>query len=258
MKMKCMAALSVALLMMAGTAFAADEQDPWRFGVAVPIWAAGIEGDVTVRGHQQDIDIGFDKIKDHLETAVSLSLEARKERFGFYAGFGYMKFTGDDRLARGGEAEAEMKLLIGDAGVAYRLVKAGQELPFILEATAGARYWHTDTDLKLTNPNGAVLFHGGKKRDLVDPIIGLRGSQFLTRKFHLDFQGDIGGFGITDDTSDLDWSATGALAYDFTNWFSLAAGYKALSLDFENDSGAKKHGADFIMHGLLLSAKFSF
>jgi len=42
------------------------------------------------------------------------------------------------------------------------------------------------------------------KKDLLDPIIGLRGSKFFTPKLHLDMAGDIGGFGISDHTSTLD------------------------------------------------------
>jgi hypothetical protein len=31
--------------------------------------------------------------------------------------------------------------------------------------------------------------------------------------------------------ADLDWSAVGLATYDFTKWFSLSAGYKAVGLD---------------------------
>jgi hypothetical protein len=54
-------------------------------------------------------------------------------------------------------------------------------------------------------------------------MIGLRGSQYLTSKLHLDFAGDIGGFGISDNQAELDWSATGMATYDFVKWFSLSA-----------------------------------
>jgi hypothetical protein len=260
MKMKhTLAALMAVLWMMAGTGFAADGQEsPWQFGVTVPLWAAGIDGDVTVQGVKQDVKINFDQLKEHLDASFALGLEARKGKFGLYTGVGYMKFSADGTAAGGTSADTELKFLIADAGASYRLAKAGEEHPFILEALAGIRYWHTEADSTIKDPAGVVLFDGGKKRDLLDPVVGLRASQYLTQKLHLDVQGDIGGFGISDNQADLDWSATGLVSYDVAKWFSLSAGYKALALDFSRGSGASENGANIIMNGFLLAARFNF
>lgn len=213
MKIKhTLAALSVAALTMAGTGFAADGQDaPWQFGVTVPLWAPQIDGNVTVMGHQQDVNISFDQLKDHLDASFALGLEARKGKFGVYGGVGYMKFSADATGAGGMRASDELKFFIIDAGMSYLLVKTESEHPFLLEGTLGLRYWGTKNDLTLNDSTGAVLFSGGQDRDLEDPMIGLRGSQYLTQKLHLDFAGDIGGFGISDSQAELDWSATGVL-----------------------------------------------
>ena len=92
----------------------------------------------------------------------------------------------------------------------------------------------------------------------MDPIIGLRGSYYFAPRWHLDFQGDVGGFGISDDSSHLDWSAMGAVTYDAAKWVSLSAGYRALATNADKDHGAEKKGVDVIMHGLLLAAQFRF
>ena len=147
-----------------------------------------------------------------------------------------------------------MKFLEADGGASYLLVKAGEEHPFTLEGTAGVRYWYVDNKMTFTGPRGAVLFRGGNTADLVDPVIGLRGSQFLTRKLHLDFSGDIGGFDINKDT-DWTWSATGVATYDFTKWLSVSAGYKALAVDESNGSGAGKNGVDLIFNGVLIDSQ---
>ena len=94
--------------------------------------------------------------------------------------------------------------------------------------------------------------------DIEDPVIGLRASKFLTRKLHLDFAGDVGGFGMSDNQAELDWSATGVVTYDFAKWFSLSAGYKALALDASKGSGSSKNGVDLIFNGLLVAAEFKF
>jgi len=244
---------------MTGRGFAADaSEDPWRFSATLPVWAPGIDGDVTVRGQTADVNVGFDDLKDHLDAALSLGFEVRKERFGFYGGFGYMKFSGDASARRGSEAEVELKFLVAEAGMAYRLTKVGEKHPFLLEGIAGVRYWHIETDLEIKGPGGGTLVDSDSKKSLIDPLIGLRGSQYLSAKWHLDFQADIGGFGISNDSSDFGWSAAGLLTYDAARWLSLSAGYKALATDSEDGSGNKKKGVDIIMHGLLLTAQFKF
>jgi hypothetical protein len=249
-----LAALIVAALTMAGTGLAAEEQDDtWRFGVTVPLWAPQINGNVTIKGRQQNVDLSFDQLKDHLDASFALGLEVRKEKFGFFGGVGYMKFSGgSDGMSD------DLKFLIVDGGVFYRLLKTGDEHPFILEATGGLRYWGTKNEITLRGPAGDQLFSGSKDRDLEDPMIGLRGSKFLTSKLHLDFAGDVGGFGISDSQSELDWSATGLVSYDFAKWFTLSAGYKALALDASKGGGADKNGVDVIFNGFLIAAKFSF
>ena len=201
-----LAVLSVALLTMAGTGFAAEAQeDEWRFGVVVPLWAPRIDGDATVHGIKKDVGISFDKLKDHLDASYALGLEARKDKFGIYGDFGYMKFSGDKSTVEGNlKASVDLKFLIVDGGVSYCLLKTDGERPFILEANAGVRYWHVDTNLKLKDSGGVVLLDDGFNKDLLDPIVGLRGSKFFTPKLHLDMAGDIGGFGISDHTSTLD------------------------------------------------------
>ena len=255
MKIKhTLAALSVAALTLAGTGFTASGQDDkWQFGVTLPLWAPQIDGNATVKGHQQDVHVSFSDLKDHLDASFALNLEARKGKLGFFTGVGYMKFS-----AGGGPVSDDLKFLILDGGVSYQLYKTEGANPFILEGTAGIRYWGTKNELTLRDSYGTVLFNGSKDRDLVDPMIGLRGSKFFTPKLHLDFAGDVGGFGLSDNQSTLDWSATGLVSYDFAKWFTLSGGYRALALDASKGGGADKNGVDIIMHGILIAAKFKF
>jgi hypothetical protein len=244
------AAVSAAILTMAGTGFTAHGQDddPWRFSLGVPVQATRIDGTATVLGHERDVNVSFNQLKDHLETALSLAFEARKQEYGFYSGFSYMKFTGQNSLGA-----AELKFLILEGGGFCRFVKTEGDHPFILEGVLGVRYWHTDTTLGIY----AIPFNGAHSEDLADPIIGLRGSQILCRKCHLDFSGDVGGFDISHKT-DFTWSAGAVVTYDFTKWFSLSAGYKALSLDVGNGSGPNENNINVVMHGPLIVGKFIF
>jgi hypothetical protein len=235
---------------MAAPAAAPDEA-PWQFGVTVPLWAPQINGNVTVRGRQENVDVSFNELKDHLDASFALGLELRKGNFGVYGDVGYMKFS-----AGGGDASADLKFVIADGGVSYVFLKTGEEHPFVLAGTAGVRYWYADISTRLNVP---VLgeFNGGKIWRLADPVVGLRASQYLTRKLHLDVSGDFGGFDINNDT-DITWSATGVATYDFAKWFSLSAGYKALAIDESKGSGDSKTGINLIFNGVLVAATFTF
>jgi hypothetical protein len=128
----------------------------------------------------------------------------------------------------------------------------------VLQGTLGLRYWYTGTTLEIKDSGGNVLLNGSNYRNLEDPMIGLRASQYFTKKLHLDFAGDIGGFVISDSQATLDWSATGLVTYDFCKWFSLSGGYKAVGLDASKGSGANKNGVNVIFNGVAIAATVKF
>ena len=237
----------------------APDNDSWQFGATVPLWAPQINGNSTIKGVQRDVNISFDELKDHLDASFALGLAAHKGKFGVFGDVGYMKFSGDVKSRIGLQANFGLKFVLADAGVSYQLVKAGEEHPFLLAGTLGLRYWYTDTTLVIKDSMGNKFFNGSNYQNLEDPMVGLRGSQYFTKKFHLDFAGDIGGFGISDEhMAHLDWSATGVLTYDFFKWFSLSAGYKAVGLDASKGSGMHKNGVNIIFNGVLVAATFNF
>jgi len=236
----------------------APNPDAWQFGVTIPLWAPQIDGNTTTKGVQQDVHISFDQLKDHLDASFSMAVEVHKGKFGIYGDVGYMKFTGNPTAANGDKADWDLKFLVSDAGMSYLLIKTESKHPFLLAGTLGVRYWYVDLDLKVKDSLGNVLLNGSSTKDLLDPMIGLRGSQYFTKKLHLDFAGDIGGFGFSDNQAELDWSATGVVTYDFTKWFNLSAGYKALAVDASKGSGASKNGLDLVFHGALIAANLKF
>jgi hypothetical protein len=234
---------------------AAPKEDPWRFGLTVPIWLPQINGNATVRGHQQNVDISYSELKDHLDASFALALDASKGKFDIFGNFGYMKFSGGFSGGLAGSASAELKFIVANAGVAYQLVRTEGEHPFILAETVGVRYWYVSTQLDHNDFTGRRDFHGYNNTDLFDPVVGLRASQYFTRKLHLDVAGDVGGFNISHDT-DMTWSVLGVVAYDFTKWFTLSAGYQALALDESAGNGSSQKGVDLIFNGAFIGLNF--
>lgn len=265
---------SLTLLAMTSTCFAADEmsmpaqiepqslaetpaEDAWQFGVAVPLWAPQINGNVTVLGHQRDVNVNFSQLKDHLDASLALGMNAQKGKLGMFGNVGYMKFSGGFPDVANGRTDTGLKFLMANADVSYQLVKTESEHPFMLAATAGVRFWYISATLSHHTGFGDRDWHGYENFNLFDPVIGLRANQYLTRKLHLDVAGDYGGFNLSYNR-DITWSASGMMTYDFAKWFSLSAGYQAVSLDVSEGSGNNQHGLDLIFNGVAAAATFKF
>jgi hypothetical protein len=240
----------------------AMSDDDWRFGLTVPLWAPGIDGNVTVAGRQQNVNVNFGTLKDHLDTVFSTALEAHKGKYSIYGDVGYMKFSiSSSHVGPDGHVHvnswAGLKFLYSDLAGGYQLIKTVSDHPFLLEGTVGVRYWYASIPVTFSDDLGNTLFAGSKTWNLVDPVLGFRGTQYFTQKFHLDFHGDGGGFNISHDT-DWTWSANAELSYDFAKWFTLSAGYQALALDESENNANGKTGVNLIFNGVLMELNFRF
>ena len=96
------------------------------------------------------------------------------------------------------------------------------------------------------------------EKDLIDPYIGLRLETSVTKKLRFKVRGDIGGFDISDNTSDLSWQAVGLFEYDISQRIVLGAGYRALDIRKEEGSGDDKNGIDATIHGPILGVGIRF
>ena len=235
---------------------AADEEERWRFITAPHVWAAGMEGDITVRGITADVDIGFDEILDHLEGSFMAYMELRKEKFGFFASPLYMKLSGDAG-GRRLEMDLEQELWIIEFGGFYNIGRFFPERPLTVDAIFGGRYWHNRMETEISGPLIGEQ-DDDSTSDVIDPLIGFRANQHITEKLSWSFRGDLGGFGISEDTSDFSWQAMGLLGYDLSKKFTLLGGYRALALDQEEGSGNGEHGIDVVMHGPIIGLEIRF
>ncbi len=58
--------------------FAQGDADTWEFSLAPYLWAVGLDGDITVKGTTQSVDVDFDELLDEVDYAVQLHFEAKK------------------------------------------------------------------------------------------------------------------------------------------------------------------------------------
>jgi len=80
----------------------------------------------------------------------------------------------------------------------------------------------------------------------------------LNQSIHIDVWGDIGGFGAA---SDLTWSATGVVGFDFELCelpMTVFAGYRAIAHDYSKGSGADRFVWDVVLHGPILGFSIQF
>jgi len=228
----------------------APTADPWRFDFDIIGWGPSVSGSIGVGGHQANVDVGLDTLLGDLNGIAMLGFELRKEKFGFYTQPNWISLETDGNVGPL-HATDDMQIWIVDAAGFYQLGKWGQEKPVTLDALAGVRYWHVSDELTLKGPRGIINYNNSDSTYLIDPIIGLRTKIYLTRKLSVSLHGDVGGFGVSDNSSDLTWQALGMLGYDFTRHFSLAVGYRALST-YQPDG----KNMDLLLHGGFLALDF--
>jgi len=239
---------------------AAAADSAFRAELDLWIWLFGITGDVGVRGTKTHVDASLQDIAENSDSIMAFSgrLEIGYDRFtgfvdGTYANIGVENASGPAGL---GKIDITNEVGIVDFGLMYRVLEwPGEEngAKGSLDAYAGGRYLTLDLEL---DPENAASRSGG--RDWVDPIIGAKLRQPITKDFHLDMWGDVGGFGVE---SDLTWSATALIGLDF-DLFSMPAtlygGYRAIGWEHTEGSGSSKFIWDAVFHGPTLGLGIRF
>ena len=84
-----------------------------------------------------------------------------------------------------------------------------------------------------------------------DPYVGLRGRYNFNKVFYTAGRGEIGGFGAG---SDLMWEVEGVIGINLTRCIFTEVGYRALSVDYENDGLL----FDTITHGPQITTGITF
>lgn len=258
----------------------------WQFRVTPYAWAPSVNGDVTVRGQQADIDMSFWDLFDSGSSGAELDslaalmgyVEARNGPWGIYGDivWGKFDFSGDAVKQRNpianlkasarANAGLDYEITMAESGLTYEVARWGATRPTALDVLGGARYWNQELDLSLAVDGSVDLGELGLTRsgsravarsgtlEWVDPFVGLRLRHQLAPGKELQFLGDIGGFGVG---SDLTWQLFGGYSFDF--WQSAlhgVVGYRALAVDYSQNDGGFKNNLDLVLHGPVVGLSF--
>ena len=225
-------------------------QSNWEFNVTPYGWLAGLEGDLgTVPGFPaQSVDLSFGDILDDLDYGLFLFSSARNGPWVIYFDGSMVKTTskesGSGTIVNKIITESRTSTLALAIG---RTVSSSQR--HNVDAYVGARAWWLDNEFTVD-----TVF-GKRKSDSdaswIDPLIGLAGQYTINDRWSVFGNAEVGGFGVG---ADWEWGLTAGANYAFTDTFSLAFGWRVLSVDYD-DKGIV---FDATQSGPLIGATFRF
>jgi hypothetical protein len=202
----------------------------WHFLFGLYGFFPAIEGSVSTPPFSVGlpIDVSFSELWDHLKFNITGHFEARRDRFGLGWDLFYVHLAApvEGPVAGFVDASINLRQIIGEGFLFYRVVHGPAEFPWTLDLTGAARVWSTNTRLQSDVTDG-----DGKTTTWVDGVGGLRVRIPLGSRFALLGAGDVGAGGAK-----LDWSASGDLAFAAGCWV-LGAGYRSLNIEFDKDRG---------------------
>jgi len=270
-KVSVILVLVAVILAAVAPSMAAEEESSgsgWEFGVAPYLWALAMNGNVTVKGLEADVDVSFSDIFDELNFAVMLAYEARKGHWGLwgntiYANLGDSNVSGPLGLTK---IDPTVNAFWQGLGGYYRLGTwdladdSGKKTPSVtVDTYAGARYTYLDLKLDFKGVFRGLVNNVDKSKSWLEPLFGARTIWDLSERWTVTLAGDIGGFGVG---SDFAWDAFGLIGYRFSLFGEdnarVLAGYRALSQDYTDGSGRDKFKWDVTLHGPILGLLVQF
>jgi hypothetical protein len=247
-----------------------DQSNGWQFSVAPYLWAISMNGNVTVRGLEAEVDASFNDILDELNFAFMMQYEARKGHWGLWGNTIYSNLGDSDVEGPAGlfEVDPSVTAFWQELGGYYRLGtwdladSSDKKAPSVtVDTFLGARYTYLDTkiDFKFDGVFRSFTNNVDEDKSWVEPLVGVRTIWDFYERWALTLAGDIGGVAFG---SDFAWSASGLVGYQF-NLFGednarVFAGYRALSQDYTDGSGTDKFQWDVILHGPILGLLMQF
>ena len=221
--------------------------DEWRFSITPYLWAIGMNGDMTVKGVESDVDVSFGDILSNLDIALEAHFEVWKGKWGGFFDGTYVKLKTDAGTSDNIDITSTIGLV--DFGGFYRVgtwpvgtpKNKGRSLSF--DALVGGRYM--DLKVKMDHEH---LSSFDQNKSWTDLIAGGRMIFDFSEKWSFILRGDIGGFGISG-SSDFTANGIGLVGWTFHPSWSLLGGYRALYQDYETGSGSSEFKYDVTTHG---------
>jgi len=226
-------------------ATAADESGDWEFNIAPYLFAAGLDGTLTVKGYETEIDLPFSDIISDLHFAAMVHFDMQNERWVVSSDLIYVDLDDSRDVARG-TVTASVKETLWDVFGGYRVSP-------VVTLLAGARYVDLSTGLRFAGQFDDPSADAGKS--WVDPLVGVHVIAPFAERWWVALHGDIGGFGVG---SEFSWQAYADVGFRASDLVSVVLGFRAIDIDYESGSGDDLFRYDMLMSGPQLGVAFRF
>lgn len=239
------AAVTAALALAAAPHALAQEEKNWGFEITPYLWAAGIDGDVTVGSQTASIDVGFDDLIDALDIGGGLMAGAGYKHFIVVSQLDYWSMDSDnlDGAPANARLETDMFLAMLAAGYRFGTDRHGKHVDVML----GARNLSMDNTLTL-GPLGQFATDS----DFVDPIVMVRPSFPLGKRWRFNPTFSFGGGG----DSEKVWELQPNLQFQISDHVALRIGYRLLHYETESENGRTTWDGDLEGFGIGLGGTF--
>lgn len=253
MKFKSVLVLLAAafIILVTPPVMAQSSSSEWQYSIAPYLWAAGMDGTVTVAETEVDVDVPFSTIIENLDLAFMGHFDMRNERWVVASDIIFVDLGHDENVT-------------GDAGLAEGTVTAGIDMTLLevvggyrvtpaVALLAGARWVDMGTSLRYSGD--IVGENADVSKDWIDPLVGVHVFAPLSEKWWLGARADIGGFGVG---SELSWQAYVDIGFKVSHVTSLILGYHAIDIDYEDGELPHYFGLDLLVSGPQLGVVFTF
>ena len=237
--------VAVALAVASTSAGAADND--WSLELTPYIWAAGIDGDITIRGHTGSIDLKFDDLIDAVDMAGAVLGIARYNRFVSWLQLDYVA-TDTDKLdtseqPQGARFESDMSM--GTLAFGYALTEPGAH--HSLDLLLGVRFLELDNKLTID-----ALGKFKHDNSYVDPVLIVAPSLHISDRWRFNPTVAIGGGGDAEFIYELQPQ------FQFQISERLAARFGYRLLHYQLESNTKDNEFDGAFQGLLVGLGGTF
>ena len=216
----------------------------WECELGFYGWFTGLDGTISA-GQVSDAPVSatFSDLASYLDFAMAGYFEAAKPRYIFQTDISYVGLGATREAEIDGafvDLDLDFSQVIVELGGAYRvkptfdLWLAGRFYSF----DAGASYQGSDVR--------------SGSHSWMDAYVGARYHTTFKKRWIAAVRADIGAGG-----SDLAWFGNATLGYKCTETFTVAAGYRILSLDREDGTGLDYYQWDVTQDGLGIALSFA-
>jgi hypothetical protein len=223
----------------------------WHFTVTPYLWFPGVHGTAGAFNRDVGVHASAWDLLTHLRFGLMGTAEARRGPIVLPLDIFWVRLRDDNANPfpnlNARTADFRVGLFILTPKVGLRLV---DQEKIKVDALAGLRYWHLSQDFHFSPAPLGLNF--SRSQDLVDPLVGTRIEAALSKKFVVNLAGDVGGWGTG---STLEYQLVGLLGYKIKENWTLQAGYRYLSLDYER-GGARPAVFDVAMSGVAIGISF--